>query len=256
VKEWQLQIFFSLDSIEDFIKHANLCLQQFLDPLLDSEKQIPQKILCAAKGVIFITIINKAENNDEADRVGKGILMLQNNNEIEGWNGPIAVTLTGIKKANLVRSVQRVDNIHVCHPRDEKIYSTIIINDASILHQFIHKKHFQLEENVSIAIGPLGRDTDMTLPLHIKNHYVPMVSYSINNNNDYLEFFLQYKFLSILDECNKQYYHDDDIDYNKILDGEVKPPFHKEYVKLCKTLDEYTRQQAETFVNLLTQEKK
>lgn len=83
-----------------------------------------------------------------------------------------------------------------------------------------------------------------------------MVSYSINKNNDYLQLSLSNKHLLILDEYNKQYFQQNNVDYDKIINGQQKTPFNEDYTGICKLLDEYTRQQAETFKNLLTQERK
>lgn len=242
--------FISMDTMNDLVKHANISLQQFLDPKLDADKHIPLKLLCSAKGVLFLTIVNEDNKNN-----GKGIIMIQNNEQLEGWSAPIAVSLNGINKSTFDDAVGCINDIEHCK-NNKKIYCFIIANDENILKKFIiNEKKFRFDGNSTVLIGPFGKDNDVSLPSN-NEKYVTMVSYAINGKNQQLQVPLTDEELSILDEYNKQYFNKDNIVYKKIVNGDLKPPFNDDYMALCKLLNEYTRLQSVSFKNMLTKEKK
>jgi lipid-binding SYLF domain-containing protein len=216
-------------SMAGLLKQARQGLQEFLNPDLDIEEQIPFKILSGAKGIALLTVVKGALGIGGV--AGTGIIITRTNS---GWSGPCAIGLAGIQWGFNI-GVQKVENI-------------IVLRDDMAVKTFAGKGQLKFGVDASIAAGPKGRDAAVALSVNDKG-YAPTASYSMGKGI-YIGISLEGQGIAVRNDCNEEYYQQK-VEPNKILDGTVKPPIvNEDYIAICNILDEYTKREGNSVVDL------
>jgi lipid-binding SYLF domain-containing protein len=192
----------------------------FMNPKLELEQKIPAELLRNAKGVMFLTILKGGIGL--GGLVGTGIILARKPNWRFEWTAPCAIGLGGLQ-IGLNIGIEKTDHI-------------IIIRDENVINKF--HTGLRLGGDISLSVGPLGRDTNIGLTVNEKG-IIPNVSYSMSKGA-YLGFALEGSVITIRNDCNEQFFGQK-CDVSEILNGSIKAPFNENYNKLCKALDDYVQ---------------
>jgi len=136
------------------------------------------------------------------------------------WSAPCAVGVGGLQIGFNI-GVEKTDHI-------------IFIRDENIVNKF--HSGIRLGGDISLSVGPLGRDTNVGLTLNDKG-VVSNVSYSMSKGA-YLGFALEGSVITIRNDCNEQYFGNK-WDVLEILNGTAKGPFDADFTALSRALTDY-----------------
>jgi len=213
------------------IRQAVDCLEEFTDPGLSKEQQIPFQILNEAKGIVFLTLLKGAIG--VGGTFGTGIIIVRDKENSHQWNGPIAISLNGIQ-LGLNVGVQQSDHI-------------IILRDDADIDTFVTSGQFLIEGSASLALGTIGRDTNITLAINEKG-YMSSASYSLAKGA-YIGISLEGQVMMLQHECNDEYFGMK-TNPSDVFKGIMKPvEVDEEYNKLCKMLNDYIFEKKSQFLS-------
>ena len=105
-----------------------------------------------------------------------------------------------------------------------RIDSIIILNTRSAIRAFTGKGQITFGGNVSLAVGPVGRDIEAHVGASDNRELVAAYSYS-QAKGAYIGGTLEGALLFVKDEENKRFYENTNASAEKLLSGEVRPPF-------------------------------
>jgi len=213
--------------METLLKQALFSFENFVSPNLAMEQKIPFQILKECSGIMSLSIIKGSVGF--GGMLGTGIIMSRNPNWRSEWSPPCAIAIGGL---------QLGFNIGI-----EKTDSIIIIRDENVISKF--HSGLRLGGDMSLAVGPLGRDINVGLTVNEKG-ILPNMSYSMSKGM-YLGFALEGCIITVRNDCNEQYYGQK-VDVSDILNGSVQAPFNSDYTALCKTFSNYMNKN-ESFSN-------
>jgi lipid-binding SYLF domain-containing protein len=173
-------------SMEALLKQALLSFQNFTDPSLPVEQRIPFHLLEDAKGIMFLSVWKGGIGLGGI--MGSGIIMARNPNWRQEWTAPCAVALGGVQ-IGLNIGIEKTDHI-------------IVIRDEDVITKF--RSGVRLGGDISLSVGPLGRDTNVGLTLNQKGA-LTNVSYSMSKGM-YLGFALEGCIITIRNDCNERFF--------------------------------------------------
>jgi len=200
---------------------ANESLENFVNPNLSIEKQIPIRLLSDAYAIVFLTEI-KAGLFVGAS-MGTGIIIARRLNQgKKEWTGPCGIALSGMSVGFQV-GMQSTDHI-------------IVLRDEKVLKTFTAKGELKIGGDASFSIGPLGRDANIALNVSDKG-YSAIYSYSMSKGA-YIGTSFEGQLITIRNDCNEEYYGKR-VSASEILFGNVEPPKEKEFNLLCENLNKY-----------------
>lgn len=207
-------------SMQSLLRQALSSWNHFTSPDLPVDQRIPFKIVNEAKGVMFLSVIKGGIGF--GGMLGTGIFMARSPNWRTEWTAPCAVGVGGLQIGFNI-GVEKVDHI-------------IFIRDENVINKF--HSGIRLGGDISLSVGPLGRDANIGLTLNDKG-VISNVSYSMSKGA-YLGFALEGSVITIRNDCNEQYFGNK-WDVLEILNGTAKPPFDADFTALCKALTDYMR---------------
>jgi lipid-binding SYLF domain-containing protein len=152
--------------------------------------------------------------------LGTGIILARRPNK--GWTGPCAIGLGGMSVGFQV-GMQKTEHI-------------IVLRDENVLKTFTSKGELKFGGDVSFAIGPLGRDANVSINVSNKGT-AAMHSYSMSKGA-YIGASLEGEVITIRNDCNEEYYGKK-VTAEDILFGNVEPLQDNEYNLLCQSLSTY-----------------
>jgi len=202
------------------LRQALLSWNNFTSPDLPVDQRIPSKILNEAKGVMFLSVVKGGIGI--GGMLGTGIFMARNPNWRTEWTAPCAIGLGGLQIGFSI-GVEKVDHI-------------IFIRDENVINKF--HSGIRLGGDISLSVGPLGRDANIGLTLNEKG-VISNVSYSMAKGA-YIGFALEGSVITIRNDCNEQYFGNK-WDVLDVLNGTAKAPFDSDLSALCKALENYMR---------------
>jgi len=196
-------------TLEGSIKRAEKMLRNMADPeIVSADKVIPTTLLRHCEAVAFITIF-KAGLFMIGGNVGAGCIIakIPDSDSPEGyrWSGPAAVACGGFIFGG------------------EKIDSVIILNTKSAVRAFMGKGQVTFGGNVSLAVGPVGRDLGANIGVSDTKEIVAAYSYS-QAKGAYIGGTLEGAFMGT-DNKNNQKFYEREATAEQILTGEVPVPF-------------------------------
>jgi len=220
--------------MQGLIRQARYCLEEFTSPELGNVQKIPFQILNEAKGIVFLTVLKGGIGL--GGTFGTGIIIARDRENSSKWHGPIAIALNGLQ-LGLNIGIQHSDHI-------------IILRDDNDVDTFMSNGQFRLEGDASIALGTMGRDTNMALSVNDKG-YMQSASYSLTKGA-YIGISLEGQIITLQHDCNDEYFGDKFVPLD-VLKGNVKTvPFNADYDELCHMLNNYIFKQKseylETFI--------
>jgi len=205
-------------SMQSLLKQALVSWNNFTSPDLPVDQRIPSKILNEAKGVMFLSVVKGGIGI--GGMIGTGIFLARNPSWRAEWSAPCAIGVGGLQIGFNI-GVEKTDHV-------------IFIRDENIVNKF--HSGIRLGGDISLSVGPLGRDTNVGLTLNDKG-VVSNVSYSMSKGV-YLGFALEGSVITIRNDCNEQYFgHKWDV--LEILNGSAKGPFDSDFTALSKSLSDY-----------------
>jgi len=200
------------------LQQALYSLENFTNPKLPVDQRIPNEVLNDAKGIMFLSVVKGGLGI--GGMVGTGIIMARNPNWRTEWTSPCAIGLGGLQIGFNI-GFEKTDHI-------------IIIRDEDVVSKF--HSGIRLGGDISLSVGPLGRDTNVGLTVNEKG-VIPNVSYSMSKGV-YMGFALEGSVITIRNDCNEKFFGQK-CDVLQILNGSVKVPFDQTYISLCKTLGSF-----------------
>jgi lipid-binding SYLF domain-containing protein len=117
----------------------------------------------------------------------------------------------------------------------EAIDSIIILNTKSSVQAFMGKGQVTFGGNVSLAIGPVGKDIEAHIGVGSNKEIVAAYSYS-NARGMYVGGSLEGAFVARQDDENKKYYGNDLATAENLISGKFPPP--PKCVALANALDD------------------
>jgi lipid-binding SYLF domain-containing protein len=213
------------------IRQARYCLEEFTQPDLSPEQKIPVQILNEAKGIVFLTALKGGIG--VGGTFGTGIIIVRDKENSHQWNGPIAIALNGLQ-VGLNLGVQQSEHI-------------IILRDDKDIETFISDGQFRFEGDASIALGTIGRDTNIALSVNDKG-YISSASYSLTKGA-YIGISMEGQALILQNDCNDEYFG---INTNPadVFKGITKPTHvDEDYTMLCQSLNDYIFKQKSEFLS-------
>ena len=135
-------------TLEGSIKRAEKMLHEMVDPdKVNPDQMIPMTLIRHCEALAFITIL-KAGLFVFGGNVGAGCIIakIPDPDSPNGyrWSGPAAVACGGLGGGFIFGG--------------EKIDSVIVLNTKSAVRAFMGKGQITFGGNVSLAVGPVGRD--------------------------------------------------------------------------------------------------
>uniref|UniRef100_A0A7S3PEW8 SH3 domain-containing protein n=2 Tax=Sar TaxID=2698737 RepID=A0A7S3PEW8_9STRA len=200
-------------TLEGSVERAEKMLRKMADPkYVKADKLIPETLLRGAEGIAFITIF-KAGLFFIGGNVGGGCMIakVKDANAPGGWrwSGPSAITCGGLGGGFIFGG--------------EKISSIIILNTRSAVRAFMGKGQVTFGGNVSLAVGPVGRDIEAHVGVSNNKEIVAAYSYS-RAQGAYIGGTLEGAFLGTRDSENHKFYGAK-VTAQQILSGDVPTPF-------------------------------
>jgi len=164
---------------------------------------------------------------------GSGIIMVRDKENSNEWNGPIAIALNGLQVGFNV-GVQQSEHI-------------IILKNDNEIEGFISYGQFHFEFGASIALGTIGRDTNVALSVNEKG-YISCTSYSLTKGA-YIGIAMEGQAIALQNECNDEYFGTT-TDPHDVFNGKLKPlQVDEEYNKLFQILNDYIFKQKSEFIS-------
>jgi len=174
---------FSMDAL---IKQALCSFENFIDPKLPENQRIPFEQFKDIKGIMFLTVVKGGFGL--GGLLGTGIIMARNPNWKTEWTSPCALVLGGLQ-IGLHIGIEKTDHI-------------IFIRDENVITKF--HSGIRLGGDISLSVGPLGRDTNFGLTVNQKGA-IANVSYSMSKGA-YLGFTLEGAAITIRNDCNEKFF--------------------------------------------------
>mmetsp|Transcript_6978 Transcript_6978/g.9069 ORF Transcript_6978/g.9069 Transcript_6978/m.9069 type:complete len:436 (+) Transcript_6978:222-1529(+) len=200
-------------TLEGAVKRADKMLRKMADPkYVKADKVIPTTLLRNCEGVAFITIF-KAGLFVFGGNVGGGcvIAKVKDPDSPGGyrWSGPCALQCGGLGGGFIFGG--------------EKIDSIVILNTKSAVRAFMGKGQVTFGGNVSLAVGPVGRDIEAHVGVSDSKELLAAYSYS-QAQGAYIGGTLEGAFMGIKKSENRKFYSAD-VSAEEILTGKVQIPF-------------------------------
>mmetsp|Transcript_15399 Transcript_15399/g.18209 ORF Transcript_15399/g.18209 Transcript_15399/m.18209 type:complete len:381 (-) Transcript_15399:1238-2380(-) len=180
------------------------------------DKGIPLKVIQNAKGIAFITVIKAGFVF--SGTLGSGIVIarLPNGN----WSGPSSIGVGGMGWGALIGA--------------SSTDSVIILNNEMAVKAFSGKGQIKFGGNLSVAVGPLGREGDASV---YAGDGGGAACYSYSHSRGFFGgLSLQGAILAARDSDNAKFYGQK-YSPSQILKGEVMPPPSEDYTCLIRCLD-------------------
>jgi len=188
-------------------------LAQYLNNKFIKQQGIPYYMFNDAKGVVFLSYWKAGLVIGAA--YGTGILLTKWEDK---WSGPCAVSL-GSCEIGLDIGIEKVDYI-------------LVINDASVLRFFENHGILKIGGDVSIALGPYGKDVNM-----ITTSTDSIFAYSFAKGG-YIGIGLESGILSIAKNWNEEYYGKP-IAVEEIIYNKIEIPQNEYYSSLIHVINQY-----------------
>lgn len=222
-------------SLEGYTDKCIRMLNDMVNPrYVSADKQIPATLIRHCEGIAFITIL-KAGMFVLGANAGGGcvIAKVKDPSSPRGWrwSGPVSVTVGGLGGGFIFGG--------------EKIDSIIILNTKSAVRAFMGKGQITLGGNVSLAVGPVGRDIEAHAGLSNTKQIVAAYSYS-KAQGLYIGGTLEGAFVISRPKDNIKYYGDPNATAERILSGEMRPPLkvdtlHRELYAIQDRKGDYSK---------------
>jgi hypothetical protein len=106
----------------------------------------------------------------------------------------------------------------------DRIDSIIILNTKSAIRAFTGRGQITFGGNVSLAVGPVGRDIEAHVGASDNKELIAAYSYS-QAKGAYIGGTLEGAVLFVKDEENKKFYENQNAKAEALLSGEIRPPF-------------------------------
>eukprot|EP00490_Sorites_sp_Unknown_P026443 CAMPEP_0114658510 /NCGR_PEP_ID=MMETSP0191-20121206/15906_1 /TAXON_ID=126664 /ORGANISM="Sorites sp." /LENGTH=321 /DNA_ID=CAMNT_0001880777 /DNA_START=13 /DNA_END=978 /DNA_ORIENTATION=- len=215
-------------TMEGLLKQARLSLQDFLNPQIDIEQQIPVKLLQKCAGIVLITQVKASFGIGGS--YGTGIVMKKLDND--SWSVPCAVGTVSIQWGLNIGG-QKADHV-------------IILRDENAVKTFSSKGNLKFGGDAAVSVGKMGRNANIAAAAN-EQGYAAIVTYS-RSKGAYIGIALEGSGLANRGDCNKKFYDpngkDKDIKYNAetLWSGKYIMPKNDDYDIICKTLNDYIKQ--------------
>jgi lipid-binding SYLF domain-containing protein len=199
--------------LEGSVDKATRILAGFINPkYVKADKQVPATLLRHCEGIAFITIV-KAGLFFLGGNLGSGCVLAKIKDEKSPrgwrWSGPVAVGVGGLGGGFIFGA--------------EKIDSMIILRTQTAVRAFMGDGQVTFGANVSLAVGPVGRDLETHVGVSNNKEFVAAYSYSVAQGL-YIGGTLEGAILLARSDDNKKFYNDPSVTATKILSGEANPP--------------------------------
>jgi len=236
-------------TMEGLLTQARISLEQYLDPkVIPAEERMSRSILRNAKGIALIT---EAKGGFIVGvKGGSGVIMVKKQagkkkfgvgkkKDVASWSSPCAVGTGGLS-VGFLAGATKVDHI-------------IILSTQDQIDMFLSNGQLQLKGNANATAAKWGRNADAGVGIgsnkqtgpgnESKNAVAPFYTYSFGVKGLYGGISLDGEVLAVRKECNETFY-EKTVHVKDILTGAVKmPKKNKDYVKICKLLNEYVQGQ-------------
>ncbi|KAH9257803.1 hypothetical protein BASA81_003821 [Batrachochytrium salamandrivorans] len=188
-------------------------LESMVKPgMVSQDKAIPLTLLRSCQGVAFIRLY-KAGMFFLGGNLGGGcvICKIEDPSAPLGyrWSAPVAVQCGGLGGGFVFGG--------------EQIDSVIILNTSSAIRAFTGKGQITFGGNVSLAVGPVGKDIGAQVGVSDNKELVAAYSYS-QARGAYIGGTLEGAFLVIRDEENKRFYGNLNATAENLIKGTVSAP--------------------------------
>jgi lipid-binding SYLF domain-containing protein len=199
--------------LEGSVDKATRILAGFVNPkYVKADKQVPATLLRHCEGIAFITIV-KAGLFFLGGNLGSGCVLAKIKDEKSPrgwrWSGPVAVGVGGLGGGFIFGA--------------EKIDSMIILRTQTAVRAFMGDGQVTFGANVSLAVGPVGREAEAHVGVSNNKEFVAAYSYSVAQGL-YIGGTLEGAILLARSDDNKKFYNDPNVTATKILSGEANPP--------------------------------
>jgi lipid-binding SYLF domain-containing protein len=201
---------FTLDqSIDRGVKMLN----EMVNPqYVDADKAIPLALIRNCEGLAFLRIY-KAGFLVVGGNFGGGcvIAKVKDASQPRGWrwSAPSAVSCGGLG-GGFVLGAEAIDSIIIC-------------NTPGSIRAFTGQGQVTLGGNVSLAVGPVGRDIEVHAGASSNKEIVAAYSYS-SAKGAYIGGSLEGAFVKREDAENRRFYASDNATAENLLDGTVQVP--------------------------------
>jgi len=202
--------------MDALIKQALYSFENFIDPKLSMNQRIPFEEFKDVKGMMFLTVVKGGFGL--GGLFGSGIIVARNPNWRTQWTSPCAIGLGGLQ-IGLNIGIEKTDHV-------------IFIRDENVISKF--HNGIRLGGDISLSVGPLGRDTNFGLTVNQKGA-IANVSYSMSKGA-YLGFALEGAVITIRNDCNEKFFGQQ-CDVLSILNGSIRAPFNEDFTTLCTRLE-------------------
>jgi len=201
-------------TLEKSIPRSVKMLQNMINPdIVAPDKAIPLTLLRHCEGVAFIRIY-KAGLFMLGGNLGGGVVIakVQDPNEETGyrWSAPVSIQCGGLG-GGFVFGGEQIDSI-------------VILNTKSAIRAFTGKGQLTFGGNVSLAVGPVGRDIEAHVGASDNRELIAAYSYS-QAKGAYIGGTLEGAILFVKDDENKSFYENPGANAEALLAGTVRPPF-------------------------------
>jgi len=208
-------------NMKGLIKESIASFKEFVHSQSSIHNKFPTTLLKHAKGIVFLTTIKSSFGFGAL--IGTGIILIRNDSQFDKWTGPIAIALVGL---------QIGFNIGI-----QKTHNILVLQDSRSIQAFLSKGHLRLGADVSMAVGPSGRDCNLSIALNEKGVLSSIISYSMAKGA-YIGWSFEGQIITLRNDCNEEYYKQK-ITPQMILNGSLPSPNNKEFEELCVLLDKY-----------------
>eukprot|EP00511_Aplanochytrium_stocchinoi_P010050 CAMPEP_0204873276 /NCGR_PEP_ID=MMETSP1348-20121228/40210_1 /ASSEMBLY_ACC=CAM_ASM_000700 /TAXON_ID=215587 /ORGANISM="Aplanochytrium stocchinoi, Strain GSBS06" /LENGTH=530 /DNA_ID=CAMNT_0052028531 /DNA_START=301 /DNA_END=1893 /DNA_ORIENTATION=- len=201
------------------IHKAYKVMLKLIDPrVIKDDQHIPLALMQKAKGIAFITVVKAGLIISGSAGTGIVITRLPNGQ----WSGPASVAVTGAGWGAQV-GVTSTDSV-------------IILNTDAAVKAFSGKGGVKLGGNLSVSVGPVGREADASVTKgSVKGKVAACYSYS-HSRGLFAGASLEGTILYARPRVNRKFYGVDEVHPMQILTGQIKAPFHRDLHLLYETL--------------------
>lgn len=187
-------------------RKAEKILKSFMEPTRNGlDGVIPREVLANAKGFVIFTVV-KAGFVFSA-RAGSGIVIARLPDG--SWSAPSAIGTAGMGFGGQAGA--------------EMTEFLIVLNSQSALKSFMSAGSLTIGGNLSVAVGPLGRNGEVTGSLNTKGKLAAMYSYS-KTKGLFGGISVEGSVILERQDANCIAYEDDHITSKKLLTGAVPVP--------------------------------
>jgi lipid-binding SYLF domain-containing protein len=200
--------------LEKSIPRAVNMLQNMVNPeKITPDSAIPLTLLRHCEGIAFIRIFKAGLFMIGGNLGGGCVIAKVKDPDAElgyRWSAPVAVQCGGLG-GGFVFGGEQIDSI-------------IILNTVSAVRAFTGKGQITFGGNVSLAVGPVGRDIEAHVGASSNKEIVAAYSYS-QAKGAYIGGTLEGAILIARDEENKKFYENPQASAEGLLLGAIRPPF-------------------------------